>query len=155
MAVMATAHALKAGILECGSSAGLVRVFAPGQWNGAKTVSGRMPGLNLARRVAAPRRLRSSTRSPSAMPCRRARSGWISARASGTATFSERTRRVCVVLMRDGQARRYFPIGARGDVHVPLRVVEDLDSGTAVELHLAAPAGVTGTLIVDFGLVEV
>jgi hypothetical protein len=62
---------------------------------------------------------------------------------------------ICAVLMRDGRPMRYFPIGARSDVHVPLRVVEDLDSGTAVELWLAAPAGVTGTVIVDLGLVEV
>ena len=62
---------------------------------------------------------------------------------------------VCVVLQRDGVPMRYFPIGAKSDVHVPLRVVEDLDSGTAVELWLAAPAGVTGTVVVDLGLVEV
>jgi hypothetical protein len=60
-----------------------------------------------------------------------------------------------VVLIRDGKPMRYFPIGARSDVHVPLRVVEDLDAGTAVELWLAAPAGVTGTVIIDLGLVEV
>jgi assimilatory nitrate reductase catalytic subunit len=34
-------------------------------------------------------------------------------------------------------------------------VVEDLDSGTTVELHLAAPDGVSGTVVVDLGLVEV
>jgi hypothetical protein len=62
---------------------------------------------------------------------------------------------IAVVLMRDGTAMRYFPIGAKGDVHVPLRVVEDLDSGTAVELWLAAPDGVTGTVVIDLGLVEV
>ena len=62
---------------------------------------------------------------------------------------------ICVVLIRDGAPMRYFPIGAQGDVHVPLRVVEDLVSGTVVEIWLAAPAGVTGTVIVDFGLVEV
>ena len=62
---------------------------------------------------------------------------------------------ISLVLMRDGTPMRYFPIGARSDVHVPLRVVEDLDSGTAVELWLAAPAGVTGTVVVDLGLVEV
>ena len=62
---------------------------------------------------------------------------------------------VCAVLMRDGTPMRYFPIGAKADVHVPLRVVEDLDSGTAVELWLAAPAGVSGTVIIDLGLVEV
>ena len=62
---------------------------------------------------------------------------------------------VCAVLVRDGRPMRYFPIGARGDVHVPLRVVEDLPAGTSIELWLAAPAGLVGTLIVDLGLVEV
>jgi hypothetical protein len=62
---------------------------------------------------------------------------------------------VVAVLMRDGKPMRYFPIGAKGDVHVPLRVVEDLPAGTGVELWLAAPAGTTGTVIVDLGLVEV
>ena len=46
-------------------------------------------------------------------------------------------------------------IGAKSDVHVPLRVVEDLDSGTVVELLVAAPEGVAGAIVVDFGLVEV
>ncbi|GAA4463872.1 molybdopterin oxidoreductase [Phytohabitans houttuyneae] len=62
---------------------------------------------------------------------------------------------IYVVLMRDGTPMRYFPIGAKGDVHVPLRVVEDLDSGTVIELHLAAPEGVGGAVVVDLGLVEV
>jgi assimilatory nitrate reductase catalytic subunit len=38
---------------------------------------------------------------------------------------------------------------------VPLRVVEDLDSGSVLEVHLAAPDGLTGTVVVDLGLVEV
>lgn len=62
---------------------------------------------------------------------------------------------VAVVLMRDGSPMRYFPIGAKGSVHVALRVVEDLLSDTRLELHVAAPEGTTGTLIVDLGLVEV
>jgi hypothetical protein len=62
---------------------------------------------------------------------------------------------VTVVLMRDGKPMRYFPIGAKGDVHVPLRVVEDLLAGTAIELWLGAPAGVSGTVVVDLGLVEI
>jgi len=62
---------------------------------------------------------------------------------------------VYVVLLRDGAPMRYFPIGAKSDVHVPLRVVEDLDGGTTIELHVAAPDGVTGALVVDLGLVEV
>ncbi|GAA4749600.1 molybdopterin oxidoreductase family protein [Modestobacter marinus] len=62
---------------------------------------------------------------------------------------------VYVLLVRDGQPMRWFPIGAKGDCHVPLRVVEDLDGGTVVELHAAAPVGVTGDLVLDLGLVEV
>ena len=62
---------------------------------------------------------------------------------------------VYALLMRDGVPMRWFPIGAKGDVHVPLRVVEDLTGGTVVELHAAAPEGVHGELVVDLGLVEV
>jgi assimilatory nitrate reductase catalytic subunit len=62
---------------------------------------------------------------------------------------------VYVLLLRDGEPMRWFPIGAKGDVHVPLRVVEDLAGGSVVELHVAAPDGVTGELVVDLGLVEV
>jgi assimilatory nitrate reductase catalytic subunit len=61
---------------------------------------------------------------------------------------------VYVLLVRDGQPMRWFPIGARGDVHVPLRVVEDLPGGTVLELHAAAPDGVAGELVLDLGLVE-
>jgi assimilatory nitrate reductase catalytic subunit len=62
---------------------------------------------------------------------------------------------VYVLLLRDGEPMRWFPIGAKGDVHVPLRVVEDLSGGTVVELHAAAPEGVAGELVIDLGLVEV
>jgi assimilatory nitrate reductase catalytic subunit len=62
---------------------------------------------------------------------------------------------ICVVLVRDKKPMRYFPIGAKNGVHVPLRVVEDLDAGTVIELHLAAPEGIAGSLVVDVGLVEV
>jgi hypothetical protein len=50
---------------------------------------------------------------------------------------------------------RYFPIAAKGATHVSLRVVEDLLADTVVELFIAAPAGVSGTVIVDLGLVEI
>jgi assimilatory nitrate reductase catalytic subunit len=61
---------------------------------------------------------------------------------------------VTVVLMRNGVPMRYFPIGAKSDVHVPLRVVEDIEGGSAIELYLAAPEGVRGTVVVDLGMVE-
>jgi hypothetical protein len=62
---------------------------------------------------------------------------------------------ICVYLMRDGQPMRYFPIGARNHTHVALRVVEDLEAGTGVELYAAAPAGVAVNVVIDLGLVEV
>ena len=42
---------------------------------------------------------------------------------------------ITVVLMRDGVPMRYFPIGAKSDVHVPLRVVEDIEGGSVIELR--------------------
>lgn len=62
---------------------------------------------------------------------------------------------VCLVLVRDGRPMRYFPVGAKGHTHVALRVVEDLEPGTSVEVHAAAPAGLTASLVVDLGLVEI
>ncbi|MGX9899588.1 molybdopterin oxidoreductase [Arthrobacter sp. SA17] len=61
---------------------------------------------------------------------------------------------ITVALMRDGIPLRYFPIGAKGDVHVPLRVVEDIDGGSLIELRLLANTGVTGSVVVDLGMVE-
>jgi len=60
-----------------------------------------------------------------------------------------------LVLVRDGTPMRYFPIAAKGATHVSLRVVEDLLADTVLELFIAAPAGVRGSVIVDLGLVEI
>jgi assimilatory nitrate reductase catalytic subunit len=62
---------------------------------------------------------------------------------------------ITLVLVVDGAPSRWLPVGARGDMHVSLRVVEDLLAGTTVEVHLAAPEGTRGTAVVDCGLVEV
>ena len=61
---------------------------------------------------------------------------------------------ICVVLTRDGEPMRLFPIGAKASVHVPLRIVEDLLSDTHLELHVAAPAGCGGSVVIDLGLLE-
>lgn len=61
---------------------------------------------------------------------------------------------ITVVLLRNGVPMRYFPIGAKSDVHVPLRVVEDIEGGSAVELYIAAPDGLTGSVVIDLGMVE-
>ena len=50
---------------------------------------------------------------------------------------------------------RYFPIAAKGTEHVPLAVVEDLEPDTKIELFVAAPAGASGTLVIDVGLLEI
>ena len=60
-----------------------------------------------------------------------------------------------LTLVTDGAPVRLFPVAARGDIHVPLRVVEDLPPGTVVSISFAAPDGVKGTAVVDLGLVEV
>jgi assimilatory nitrate reductase catalytic subunit len=60
-----------------------------------------------------------------------------------------------LVLMRDGKPMRYFPVGAKASVHVPLAVVEDLFPETKLEVFLAAPEGVTGYAVIDIGLMEV
>jgi hypothetical protein len=62
---------------------------------------------------------------------------------------------VIAVLVREGAPMRWFPIGAKAATHVALAVVEDLDDGTVLELHLSAPDGLAGTVVVDLGLVEV
>ena len=62
---------------------------------------------------------------------------------------------IYVVLMRDGDPMRYFPLGAKADSHVPLRVVEDLLSDTRLEVHMAAPEASSGFAVIDIGLVEV
>lgn len=62
---------------------------------------------------------------------------------------------VVVTLLRDGQSMRVFPMAAKGAVNIPLRVVEDVDPDTRLELVVAAPAGCSGEVVVDFGLVVI
>jgi len=61
---------------------------------------------------------------------------------------------ITVVLHVDGAPRRYFPIGAKDSVHVPLRVVEDFEGGSVIEVRLHAPAGLDGSVVIDLGMVE-
>jgi len=60
---------------------------------------------------------------------------------------------VHVSLTCDGATMRMFPMGARGAVNIPLRVVEDVDPDSTLELVFAAPPGCSGELVVDFGMV--
>ncbi|CAM2879063.1 molybdopterin oxidoreductase [Skermania piniformis] len=60
---------------------------------------------------------------------------------------------ICVTLLRDGEPMRLFPMGAKTSVNVPLRVVEDVDPDTTLELVLSAPEGTSGDVVIDFGMV--
>jgi hypothetical protein len=62
---------------------------------------------------------------------------------------------VTLVLTRDGKPMRFFPLGAKGAMHVPLAVVEDLLPDTKIEILIAAPEGVAGTIVLDIGFVEI
>ena len=62
---------------------------------------------------------------------------------------------VYVVLLADDRPIRYFPVGPRSDVHVPLALIEGHPAPTRLSVGYAAPSGVSGTLIVDVGIVEV
>ncbi len=62
---------------------------------------------------------------------------------------------VALVLMRDGKPMRYFPVGAKCAEHVPLAVVEDIEPDQKLEVMIAAPEGVSGTIVLDIGLMEI
>ena len=60
-----------------------------------------------------------------------------------------------VTLMQDGKPARTFPIGAKAGIHVPLAVVEDLQPDTRIEVFFGAAEGVSGTLVLDLGIIEI
>lgn len=62
---------------------------------------------------------------------------------------------IYLVLSRDGKPMRYFPVGAKAAVHVPLVVVEDVFPESKLELFVAAPEGISGVAVVDLGILEV
>lgn len=62
---------------------------------------------------------------------------------------------IYVLLLRDGAVLRLFPIGAKSHTHVQLAVVEDLFSATRLDVQIAAPAEVSGTLVLDIGFLEI
>ena len=62
---------------------------------------------------------------------------------------------ICLTLVIAGKAARYLPVGGKSGMNVPLTVVEDLQPDTKVEIHLSAPEGATGQVVVDVGLLEI
>ena len=62
---------------------------------------------------------------------------------------------IYITVWKDGAAIRYFPIGPKSDCHVSLAIVESHPAGTAFDVRLAAPRGLTGSVVLDIGLLEV
>ena len=62
---------------------------------------------------------------------------------------------IAVHLLKDGKPMRTFPIGAKGAMHIPLAVVEDIMPDSVLTLSIAAPAGTTGQVVLDIGLIEI
>jgi hypothetical protein len=62
---------------------------------------------------------------------------------------------IYLVLTRSGKPMRYFPVGAKGSVHVPLAVLEDLAPGSAIEVLVGAPPGMNSWVVLDVGFMEI
>jgi hypothetical protein len=62
---------------------------------------------------------------------------------------------IYLVLTRGGKPLRYFPVGAKDAIHVPLAVIEDLSPGSAVEVLVAGPAGLKSSVLLDVGFMEI
>ena len=61
---------------------------------------------------------------------------------------------ISLILLRDKQVMRLFPIGMKSAMHFPLAVTEDLPADSHLELQIAAPEGTVGTIYVDLGFIE-
>jgi len=62
---------------------------------------------------------------------------------------------IYVLFKRNSKPMRYFPIGAKAATHVELAVVEDLEPETVLDVLVAAPEGLSGSVLLDIGLVEI
>jgi hypothetical protein len=62
---------------------------------------------------------------------------------------------VFLLLSLNGRPLRYFPLGAKAALHIPLAIVEDLAPESRLELAVGAPEGLRGSVVVDIGLLEI
>jgi hypothetical protein len=62
---------------------------------------------------------------------------------------------IYLVLTRSGRPMRYFPVGAKAAVHVPLAVLEDLSPGSTIEILIGAPQGLRSSVVLDIGFMEI
>lgn len=61
---------------------------------------------------------------------------------------------IYLALCVNGLPVRYFPVGPKADFHVPLSITETHPAGAKIEVGFAAPRGLTGSAVVDVGLLE-
>ena len=62
---------------------------------------------------------------------------------------------IYLALMAGGRHMRYFPVGAKSAIHVPLAVVEDISPGTELEILIAGPNGAASSVLIDAGFMEI
>lgn len=62
---------------------------------------------------------------------------------------------IYLVLRQNERPLRYFPLGAKSGAHVPLAIVEDLQPEARIDVLVAAPEGVRGSVLLDIGLMEI
>jgi len=62
---------------------------------------------------------------------------------------------IYLVLTKNGRYMRFFPIGAKDAIHVPLAVVEDLSPESRIEILVAAPDGLESAAVIDVGFMEI
>ena len=59
-----------------------------------------------------------------------------------------------LLLLRDQKTMRLFPLGMKSAMHFPLAIQEYLPPGSHLELQVAAPPGLIGSIFVDLGFME-
>ena len=62
---------------------------------------------------------------------------------------------IYLVLRQNERPMRYFPLGAKSGAHIPLAIVEDIQPEATVDVLVAAPEGVRGSVLLDIGLMEI
>jgi hypothetical protein len=61
---------------------------------------------------------------------------------------------ICLILKREGKLTRYFPVGAKSGAQMAHALVDDLLANSEIEVVIAAPEGLAGSVLIDMGFVE-
>ena len=61
---------------------------------------------------------------------------------------------IYMVLMRNNNPDRYFPIGAKAASHVTIAITDDMQPGDSFAVYVAAPKALCGWVVLDMGLIE-